>query len=439
MEIFNVILYPFAWLLRTLYFVLGNYGLAIIVFCLISKVVLFPISLKGKKSMVRMSALTSQQQAIQKKYAGDKNKINLEIQKLYEREKINPLGGCIWSLLPLPVLIALYSIIRKPLYYMMSLTADQVNELSNFLFGKVISSTNTGEITIAQELFRQFDAVKAALPDIADKIFRLDFSFLGLDLAAIPQWNILQYGTYSWANIGLFLLPIISAAISYVSMKYSMKSNNTSGAPQEGSVAATNKSMTLMMPIISLWIGFTLPASLGVYWIANSVFMIIQEWITNKLIRKDVAAEAARAAERERLEKEQEEERKKKNAANRAKSIADKERKNQFEQVKQQKKDRQQGKTDGEVMEASRVGLRAYARGRAYDPNRYAVTPYADSAAAKDNAGEAQSEEKDTPELDLLTPSESMPVQPELPSAVSEQEDDGFDTPEETEEEDKEE
>jgi YidC/Oxa1 family membrane protein insertase len=283
--------------------VLGNYGLAVIVFCLISKIVLFPISLKGKKSMVRMSAISSQTQAIQKKYAGDKNKINLEVQKLYEREKINPMGGCIWSLLPLPVLIGLYSVIRRPLYYMMSLTADQINELSNFLFGKIISTTNTGEITIAQELFRQLDAVKAALPDIGDKIFRLDFSFIGLDLAAVPQWNIFQYGTYSWSNIGLFLLPIISAAISYVSMKYSMKSNNASGAPMEGSVAATNKSMIMMMPVISLWIGFTLPASLGIYWIANSLFMILQEWITNKLIRKDVEAEAAKATERERLEK----------------------------------------------------------------------------------------------------------------------------------------
>ncbi len=437
-DLINLILYPFAWLLRTLYFVLNNYGLAVIMFCLISKIVLFPISLKGKKSMVRMSALSSQQQAIQKKYAGDKNKINLEIQKLYEREKINPMGGCIWSLLPLPVLIGLYSVIRQPLYYMMSLTADQINELSNFLFGKVISRVNTGEITIAQELFRQFDAVKATLPDIADKIFRLNFSFLGLDLAETPQWNIFQFGTYSWASIGLFLLPIISAAISFVSMKYSMKSNNTSGAPQEGSVAATNKSMIMMMPIISLWIGFTMPASLCVYWIANSLFMILQEWITNKLIRKDVEAEAAKAVERERLEKEQEEERKKKNAANRAKAIADKERKNQFEQAKQQKKERQ-GKTDGEMMEASRVGLRAYARGRAYDPNRYPVTPYADPAEMKDKAGEGQSEEKAMPEPDFQTPSESTSVQPELPEAVFEQEEDVADMPEETGEEDKEE
>ncbi|NLF35440.1 MAG: membrane protein insertase YidC, partial [Clostridiales bacterium] len=217
-DLFNLILIPLAWLLRTLYFTFHDYGVAIIVFCLVSKVILFPLSVKGKKSMVRMSAISAQQQVIQKKYAGDKMKTNQEIQKLYEREKVNPMGGCLWSLLPLPILIALYSVIRRPLYYMMGLTTDEINELSNFLFGEVISAANTGEITIAEGLFRQYDAVKAALPQIGEKIFELDFSFLGLNLGTIPQWNIFGYEVHSWATVGLFLLPILSALVAYLSM-----------------------------------------------------------------------------------------------------------------------------------------------------------------------------------------------------------------------------
>ena len=107
-NLFDIVFIPFAWVLRSLYFLLHSYGLAIIVFCLVSKVVLFPLSLKGKKSMIKMNALSAKQQRIQKQYGKDKERLNAEIQKLYERENVNPMGGCLWSLLPMPPAAALY-------------------------------------------------------------------------------------------------------------------------------------------------------------------------------------------------------------------------------------------------------------------------------------------------------------------------------------------
>ena len=105
---------PFAWLVRVIYNLTGSYGLAIIFFTVILKLILLPFQLKSKKSMIRMSRMSGKMQEIQKKYANNQIKMNEEIQKLYEEEGVNPMSGCLWSFLPLPILIALYSIIRQP-------------------------------------------------------------------------------------------------------------------------------------------------------------------------------------------------------------------------------------------------------------------------------------------------------------------------------------
>jgi len=397
-EIFNIIFYPFAWLLRSLYFLFNSYGMAIIVFCLITKIILFPLSLKGKKSMVKMNSLSSKQQQLQKQYGKDKVRLNAEVQKLYEKENVNPMGGCMWSLLPLPILIGLYGVIRQPLHYMMNLTSDEVNQLSSHLFGSVISAAGTGEITIAEELFHRFQEVVAALPALADKLFSLDFTFLGINLAAIPQWNPTQF-TLSWNNIGLFLIPFFSAGLAFVSMRVSMKTNSTGN--NKDNPMANNKTMILMMPAISLWIGFTLPAALGIYWIANNVFTMLQELLAGKLLKKDYAAAAIRQEERDRLEKEEEKEKKRLAAEVKTKALAE------------GKKRPVERKTSGDVLANSRSGMRAYARGRAYDPNRYGViTSYHDPATPVDesaleaalSAKEAQmleTPQEDTEEIDL--------------------------------------
>ena len=123
------LLMPFAWLLMFFYNLFNNYGLAIILFALVVKVVLFPFALKGKRSMVKMSALTGKQQRLQKQYANNKEKYNAELTALYEREQVNPMSGCLWSFVPLLVLIPLYAILRQPLLYMMDATTEQINTL----------------------------------------------------------------------------------------------------------------------------------------------------------------------------------------------------------------------------------------------------------------------------------------------------------------------
>ena len=108
----KILLSPFVWVLNTFYQMTGSYGLALILFALVVKIILFPFQLKGKKSMIQMNMLSGQMQKLQKQYGKDRERYNAEIQKLYEREKVNPMGGCLWSFIPLFILLPLYSIIR---------------------------------------------------------------------------------------------------------------------------------------------------------------------------------------------------------------------------------------------------------------------------------------------------------------------------------------
>ena len=124
----GIILKPFAWLLLFFYELFNNYGIALILFGIVVKLILFPVTLKSKKSMIQTTMLSGKMQQLQKQYGKDRERYNLEVQKLYEKEKVNPMGGCMWSMIPMVVLIALYGIIREPLTYFMSLTADQIAE-----------------------------------------------------------------------------------------------------------------------------------------------------------------------------------------------------------------------------------------------------------------------------------------------------------------------
>ena len=120
----DIIRVPFGWLLAQLYDFTSNYGLALIIFAIALKLIMFPITAKSKKSMMKMSRLTPRVQALQKKYGNDQQKLNEETQKLYQEEGVSMGGGCLWSFIPLLILIPLYNVVREPLVYMLGETAD---------------------------------------------------------------------------------------------------------------------------------------------------------------------------------------------------------------------------------------------------------------------------------------------------------------------------
>lgn len=129
----EIITYPFSWLLLTFYEWTGNYGVSVLAFALAVKLVLLPFQMKSKRSTMRTARLTPIMKDLEKKYGDNKAKYQQEVAKFYKEEKINPMSGCLWSIIPFPILIALYSVIRQPLTRLMRLTAEQVTAITERL------------------------------------------------------------------------------------------------------------------------------------------------------------------------------------------------------------------------------------------------------------------------------------------------------------------
>lgn len=425
----GIILTPFAWLLMLFYDFSQNYGIALILFALVIKLVLFPFNLKGKKSMIQMNLLSSKMQQLQKQYGKDRERYNLEIQKLYEKEKVNPMSGCLWSFIPIIFLMVLYGIIREPLTYLMNVPADMIETVAEIT--GVANSGTYPQIAMLKAIADPavLEQVKAALGESAGAgLFSMNVEFLGINLANIPQLNFWSAeGGLVWGNIGLFLLPLVSVGTSLLSMYVSMKTNQMNrGGEQNEQMAKTNRTMMIFMPIMSLWIGFTVPAGLSIYWIAQYIFSIFQELICGRLLKKDYERARAEAAERERQEKEDEK---------RRKEEARLERQRRLEEEKKNRGKKKPKKTEptepGINKDDSRIGIRAYARGRAYDPNRFGgVQPYRDPSdllkaqAEAQNAQKGKKGRKDKKEAEKTSPApekETKPIsqeeQPQLTQA----------------------
>ncbi len=372
---------PFAWLLRVFYNLTGSYGVAIILFTLAIKIIMLPFQIKSKKSMIRMNRLSGKVQEIQKKYANNQAKMNEEMQKLYADEGVNPMSGCLWSFLPLPILIALYSIIRQPITRFMMLKEDVLEGLLTSVKAAGIDMSTIIQMKNGVEVVKDgvtqltpygeinlVNIINSKLPELAENLdgwINVNYEFMGLNLTTNP-WDVVKTFSFSWAVIGLILIPILAGGFQLLMSWYTMKTSSNQGA-----AGNSMKSMMYMMPLMSVYIGFIMPAALGIYWIAQSIFSLIQEVFMTKFLNKKMQEEEdaryeAREADRKRRQEEA--------------RILQEQRKQQVEQKQSLKEKREAAqkakaakatKAGTSTTEAGRVGDRPYARGRAYKADRY--------------------------------------------------------------------
>ena len=385
----GIILKPFAMLLMFLYNTFNSYGIALILFGLVVKLVLFPVTLKSKKSMIQMNMLSGQMNKLKAQYSKDPQRYNMEVQKLYEKENVNPMGGCVWSLIPMFVLIGLYGIIREPLTNMMGLPKDMISVVS-----QITGIANEGaypQIAMVEAMNNPatLEAVKAAVGAAGDGLKGMNFSFLGMDLASIPSW---KFWTNGLNGVLTFVLVLVSAVTSFISMKVSMATNQMNkNQPANAAADQTTKTMTWMMPLMSLWIGFTVPAGLTVYWISQYIVTMLSEVICGKMLKKDYEAARVAAEEAARQAKEDEKRRKEEARLERAKRIEEE----KLNKKKHKAEPKPESSEPGVNKDDSREGLRAYARGRAYMPDRFGgVTPYVDPNIAMKAEAEAAAKAK---------------------------------------------
>ena len=436
---------PFGLLLLWLYNLVGNYGIAIFLFALIVKIIMLPFQMKTKKSMMRMAALNPQIQELQKRHEGDPKKLQEETAKLYKEEKVNPMSGCLWSLIPYPILLALYRAIRFPLTTMMGVSKDLLAEGGAILnklteLGFVASGKSTAYLQLEQSEF--ISNHFADFAGLSDKLVNIDYSFLGLNMGSTPKVFFWKDGL-TWLSIGLFLIPIVSALLSWLQMKLSQKTN-PAPATQNAQQATSMKTMNLMMPLISLWIGFSMPAALGMYWIFTSALAIVQELVLNKYYGKLIAAEAAERTARQRA-REAEFERKRaeterlraegltKENANtskrkqqaRAKAESDELRAAAIREERAAKRAAMGLPPEEDEKPASQVGNRRYARGRAYVEDRFtnpaAAAEATAAAAAASEADEALAAEEETEVSEVPAETVTETVEPAEEETVEEE------------------
>ena len=323
---------PFAWLTRLFYSWTGSYGVALILFTLVVKLVLLPFQLKSKKSMLRMNRMQGKVKDIQTRFANNRERQQQEMAELYAREGVNPMSGCLWSFIPFPILIALYYIIRTPLRFLMNISTDVIGQISDLATSLGYEAATSGQASAYEQIYLA-KFVHEHWADFAgkfDHLIDLDYSFLGLDLASTPSSLLSSFPHGGWPMWGV---------------------------------------MMLMMPLMTLWMGYILPAALCVYWIANSGFSLIQELTLNKYFNKILDREET---EKEREKRERRYEKMKAAQQNydrqRAEMSGGKKPQNKGGQKNQKKKS---GQKQAGTNENGRVGPRPYARGRSYSEDHY--------------------------------------------------------------------
>ncbi len=273
---------PMGWI----YDLVQNYGLSIILFTILLKIVLFPISFKQHKSSLAMVRMRPYQDELMKKYGSNRQRYSEELQKLYQREGYNPMSSCLPMLLQMPLLFMMYTVIRRPLTFMAGWSLTEIWETATAKIGTVVSDgvtilDNMGKLKITAENFNRYESqILSHLGEAAP----LNTKFLGLDMALVPSevWK---------TTFLIILIPALSGLTSYLLSFLSQKLNpaQQAAADQPG---GNGKMMLYLMPLMSLWIAFTFPAGLGLYWLVSNVLGIAQLYLLDALASpKKVEAE----------------------------------------------------------------------------------------------------------------------------------------------------
>lgn len=291
----SIIAYPFRWI-NTIF---PNYVVTLILFAIFMKIVLFPLGIKQQKNSIKQAKLRPYETIIRKKYAGrndriSQQKMQQEIMELYQRENFNPAGGCLPMLIQLPVIFALYSVITKPMTFLLQMSKEtiqtvtdtcakaklsvgyeifQINDLLKVHNGDITSLGDGAEITINE--------VKNIIAPYIDKFEELRNSFTifknfngGINLMDQPK-----IGEF---NI-LWVIPVLVLVFSFLSMKLTRKFTYQPQPTGDAATAASFKLMDFTMPLMSAWISFITPAGIGIYWVIQNILGVVQQFILYKM------------------------------------------------------------------------------------------------------------------------------------------------------------
>lgn len=297
-NLFELITVPLGYIIETIYKLVQNYGLSIIIFTIIVKMLLIPLNIKSQKAMKKQQKIQPILAELQKKYANDQQKLQTEMMKLYKDNDVSMMGGCLPMLIQFPILIGLYRVIQGPLKYLLHVdindgaVVEKIEKIVALMTERFPAEIGNYTRYSAQDLFKnsqiQLATWSEKVLDTADA-WSINFNFLGMNLAEVPSKAIscLTRGDFSQiGTIALLIIPAVAILTTWLSMKQSQKMSGQTQANSENQAAQMSKTMNMMMPIMTGFFTFTLPSGMGIYWIAANIIQMVQQYILNKYFDK---------------------------------------------------------------------------------------------------------------------------------------------------------
>ncbi len=259
---------PFAWIMGLFYNLTGNYVISIFLFTLLFRLIMLPFSIKQQKSSAKMARIQPKIKRIQEKYATNRIKMNEEMQKLYQKENYNPasLSGCLPSLVQLLLIFPLIEVIYKPITYILGIGSDTLAMIAENL--SIATNGRGYELSLLGKSLEELIS-GGATQEIATQITEFHGTFWVFDISQTPS---LKNPSIIW--IIPILAGLLQLAVSFVSIRQ-QKANGQAGAGSMGC-------MLYGMSIFSLYLCFTFPAGMGIYWISSSLIMLVQQLLMNK-------------------------------------------------------------------------------------------------------------------------------------------------------------
>lgn len=267
------------FIINFIYGLVDNYGLAIILFTIVVKLLLLPLNIRSQRAMRKQQKIQPALAELQKKYANDKEKLQQEMMKLYRENNVSMTGGCLPLLIQMPILIALYQVIQKPITYIRGINLWDFQDKIKALMG---ADANIDSIIS----HKQIELANAAQNTHGiNHEWAINFDFLGLDLSKNPMEGINRLFSGDFSDLSIVMLvviPILAVLTSWLSMKVTQIKQ-----AKDNPVAQTTGTMNLLMPLMTGFFTVSLPSGMGLYWTASSVCQIVQHIALNKYLEKE--------------------------------------------------------------------------------------------------------------------------------------------------------
>ena len=300
----------FGYVLNFIYGIVKNYGLAIIIFSILVKVLMIPISIKQQRTMKKSQKIQSKMKEIQFKYKNNPEMLNKATQELYKSENMSPFSGCFSAIIQIILLFAVFYLVRSPLTYMKKVDSGVTEKYTKIIKENDLSTNSAyPEIEIIRELGNIRELKNKTVEENAEQQEKTDLSeindeeldslyinmdFLGLNLAQVPTRS---------SDWKAYIIPILYVLVSIISLRVvnntnkKAKKEKTEENKDEKSLTKPeddfdpmeqmNKNMNMMFPVMYLAVALIAPLGLALYWLMNSLLMIAEKLILNKLLKDE--------------------------------------------------------------------------------------------------------------------------------------------------------